>query len=90
MACDRVDCHDAAVWDAIGLAVCSYSVIILGMMLKTVAVKIGMGCCLLFMHPQIMEAELTCFFLEVMERFKETDAGKVMFKVQRDMEVLGK
>jgi len=30
------------------------------------------------------------FFLEVMERFKETNAGKVVFKVQRDMEVLGK
>ena len=29
-------------------------------------------------------------FLEVMERFKGTDAGKVVFKVQRDMEVLGK
>ena len=29
-------------------------------------------------------------FLEVMERFKGTDAGKVEFKVQRDMEVLGK
>jgi len=25
-----------------------------------------------------------------MERFKGTDAGKVVFKVQRDMEVLGK
>ena len=25
-------------------------------------------------------------FLEVMERFKGTDAGKVVFKVQRDME----
>ncbi len=90
MACDRVDCHDAAIWDAIGLAVCSYLVIIFGMRLKNVAVKTGMGCSLLFMHPQITEAELACLFLEVIERFKGTDAGKVVFKVQRDMEILGK
>ena len=57
---------------------------------QKLAVKTGMGCSLLFMHPQITEAELACLFLEVMERFKGTDAGKVVFKVQRDMEVLGK
>ena len=76
MACDRVDCHDAAIWDAIGLAVCSYLVINFGMRLKNVAVKIGMGCSLLFMHPQITEAELACLFWRSWNALREPMPGK--------------